>query len=519
MSDEDRTIVVELADRLWRAEVDRRPIDPITETRPDLTLADAYAIQACNVGRRVEAGRAIRGCRLGRTSQPRQEILGVSEPDFGMLIDDMFVEDGDEVPLESLLQPRVVVGIAFVMARDLAGPGVTTADALTAIGGVLPAIEIVDSRIADWRVQLADTVADNASAGKVVLGSRITPTTAVDLRLADRIAGGERGGCGRTRQSGPMPDLAGQQAPPAPARVARRRHRAVGTAAPPSARPAERCLRGRVRAPRDRDRGIRRGRCGRVTDPRAIADALITAERDRTPIAPFTSVNPFLDTDTGYKAQALVVEQRLQAGEHLIGAKLGFTSKVKRLALGINEPVYGRLTSSMVVPYGEPVRLDELIHPRAEPEIAFLIGKRIEPSTPPAGVLAAVDVVIPAIEVMDSRYNQSFRLPDSVADNAGAARVVLGAQGRRPDELVGLQVLGCLFRYRGGFETAAGGAVMGHPAAAVAWLANALAAHGERLEAGSIVLSGGLTTSTELRSGAVVSAEFDGLGTVQVHCC
>ena len=105
-------------------------------------------------------------------------------------------------------------------------------------------------------------------------------------------------------------------------------------------------------------------------------------------------------------------------------------------------------------------------------------------------MLAAVDAVIPAIEVMDSRYNQPFRLPDSVADNAGAARVVLGAQGRRPDELVDLHVLGCLFRYRGGFETAAGGAVMGHPAAAVAWLANALAAHGERLEAGSIVLSG-----------------------------
>ena len=255
-----------------------------------------------------------------------------------------------------------------------------------------------------------------------------------------------------------------------------------------------------------------------MTDPRAIADALITAERDRTPIAPFSNVNPFIDADTAYKAQALVVEHRLQAGENVIGAKLGFTSRVKRLALGINEPVYGQLTSSMVVPYGEPVRLAELIHPRAEPEIAFLIGKRIEPSTPPAGVLSAVDAVIPAIEVMDSRYNQPFRLPDSVADNAGAARVVLGAQGRRPDELVDLHVLGCLFRYRGGFETAAGGAVMGHPAAAVAWLVNALAAHG-RAPRGRIDRAvGRVTASAELRSGAVVSAEFDGLGTVQVHC-
>ena len=184
MNDEDGATVVELADRLWRAEVDRTPIEPITETRPDLTIADAYAIQAYNIARRVEAGRAIRGWRLGRTSLPRQDILGVTQPDFGMLIDDMFVGNGDEVLIESLLQPRVVAEIAFVMADDLAGPGVTTADALTAVGGVLPVIEIVDSRIADWRVELADTVADNASSGKVVLGSRVTPATAVDLRLA-----------------------------------------------------------------------------------------------------------------------------------------------------------------------------------------------------------------------------------------------------------------------------------------------------------------------------------------------
>ena len=176
-------VIVELADRLWRAEIDRSPIDPITETHPDLTLADAYAIQARNVARKVEAGGAIRGYRLGRTSQPRQDILGVAEPDFGMLIDDMFLDDGNEFAFESLLQPRVVAEIGFLMARDLAGPGATTADALTAVGGILPVIEIVDSRIADWRVQLADTVADNASSGRVVLGSRVTPVAAFDLRL------------------------------------------------------------------------------------------------------------------------------------------------------------------------------------------------------------------------------------------------------------------------------------------------------------------------------------------------
>lgn len=255
-----------------------------------------------------------------------------------------------------------------------------------------------------------------------------------------------------------------------------------------------------------------------MTTPWRIADALIAAQRDRVPITPFTKANPYFSVETAYKVQSMVVEHRLRAGERIIGAKLGLTSRVKRLAMGLNEPVYGRLTSGMVMPYGEPLRVDELIHPRAEPEIAFLIGETIQPSTPTAGVLAAVEAVIPAIEVMDSRYDQTFRLADAIADNAAAARVVLGAQGRRPDELVGLHVLGCLFRHRGGVETAAGGAVLGHPAAALAWLVDALATRGERLEAGSIVLTGGLTASVDLRPGAVVSAEFDGLGTAKLQC-
>jgi 2-oxo-3-hexenedioate decarboxylase len=255
-----------------------------------------------------------------------------------------------------------------------------------------------------------------------------------------------------------------------------------------------------------------------MTDPQAIADALIAAERNRTPIAPFTRKLPFLDVQTAYKAQALFVEHRLQAGERMVGAKLGLTSAVKRKALGINEPVFGRLTSGMVVPHGEPVRLGELIRPRAEPEIAFLFAERVAAPTTITAVLAAAEAVVPAIEVVDSRYAAPFRLPDSVADNAGAARVVLGARARRPAELVDLSVLGCVFRCRGGIDTAAGGAVMGHPAAAVVWLAEALAARGECIEPGSVVLSGGLTASVPLAPRGVVTAEFDGLGSIGVHC-
>jgi 2-keto-4-pentenoate hydratase len=112
-----------------------------------------------------------------------QRLLGVNEPDFGVLLDDMFVEDGDEILMEQLLQPRAEAEVAFVMGEDLTGPGVTTSNALAAIEGALPALEIVDSRVADWKIKLADTVADNASSGRVVIGGRLTPVTELDLRL------------------------------------------------------------------------------------------------------------------------------------------------------------------------------------------------------------------------------------------------------------------------------------------------------------------------------------------------
>jgi 2-keto-4-pentenoate hydratase len=179
----DRPLIAELADRLWRAEADRVPIDPVTDSWPDLSVDDAYAVQSHNVDRRVAAGATACGHKVGLTSLASQELLGVHEPTFGALLDDMFVDECDEVRLDALVQPRVEAEIAFVMASDLAGPGVTTTRALTAIGGVLPAIEVVDSRITDWRIRLADTVADNASSARVVLGAPITPVAGLDLRL------------------------------------------------------------------------------------------------------------------------------------------------------------------------------------------------------------------------------------------------------------------------------------------------------------------------------------------------
>jgi 2-oxopent-4-enoate hydratase len=173
----------ELAEELWRAGTTREPVEPLTDRYPDLVIDDAYAIQSQVIERRTGAGARMVGRKVGLTSRPMQETLGVSEPDYGVILDDMMVEDGDLIPLDTLLQPRVEAELAFVLDRDLAGPGVTTANALAAIAGVLPSIEVVDSRIAGWRIKLVDTVADNASSGLLVLGGRMRPVADLDLRL------------------------------------------------------------------------------------------------------------------------------------------------------------------------------------------------------------------------------------------------------------------------------------------------------------------------------------------------
>jgi 2-keto-4-pentenoate hydratase len=185
-------LVTDLAEELWRAGVERAPVEPLTDRHPDLVIEDAYAIQTRVLERHLAGGARVVGRKVGLTSRPMQQMLGVDEPDYGVLLDDMVVEDGDEIPLARLLQPRVEAEIAFVMARDLAGPGLTTANALDAIAGALPAIEVVDSRIADWRIRLVDTVADNASSGLVVLGGRLRRVDELDLRLVGVVV--SRGG-------------------------------------------------------------------------------------------------------------------------------------------------------------------------------------------------------------------------------------------------------------------------------------------------------------------------------------
>jgi len=172
-----------LAGDLRRASETRTPIAPLTAEHVDLTMADAYAIQLANVAAVVTGGRRVVGRKVGLTSKAMQDQLGVSEPDFGTLLDDMVVLDGGAVAVDRLLQPRVEAEIGMLLGTDLAGPGVTLHDALASISRVVPALEIIDSRIADWKITLADTIADNGSSGLVVLGTAPISPAGIDLRL------------------------------------------------------------------------------------------------------------------------------------------------------------------------------------------------------------------------------------------------------------------------------------------------------------------------------------------------
>ena len=166
---------------LYEAEARRVPAAPLTETDPGLDIDDAYAIQLANVERAVREGRAVTGKKIGLTSPGIQKQLGVSEPDYGHLLDSMDCSAAGEIPTDQLIQPKIEGEIAFILKGDLTGGQVTPEDVRAATDYVVAAFEIVDSRVADWRIKLVDTVADNASSGRYVLGREKFQLDAVDL--------------------------------------------------------------------------------------------------------------------------------------------------------------------------------------------------------------------------------------------------------------------------------------------------------------------------------------------------
>ncbi|MFF3585454.1 2-keto-4-pentenoate hydratase [Streptomyces mirabilis] len=248
------------------------------------------------------------------------------------------------------------------------------------------------------------------------------------------------------------------------------------------------------------------------------ATALLEAEDTRTGRGPITDDWPELDLDTAYALQDETLQRRLNRGEHIVGIKLGLTSRAKQQRMGIDVPLTAWLTDAMLLPAGVPVPQDKLIHPRAEPEIVFVMKDRLAgPGVTAATALAAVGSVHGGIEVIDSRYlDFRFKLPDTIADNASSGRFVTGPVGV-PPETLDLAMEACLVEVDGQVaDSATGAAVQGHPAEALALAANELGRRGMAIEPGWLVLTGGMTDAVPVPPGTTVAVHFTHLGSLHL---
>ncbi|MEU3982825.1 fumarylacetoacetate hydrolase family protein [Streptomyces sp. NPDC026672] len=252
-------------------------------------------------------------------------------------------------------------------------------------------------------------------------------------------------------------------------------------------------------------------------DVGALATRLAAAEHERRDIVPL-SRDVELSVDDAYRVQSEVLRTKEKQGDRLIGGKLGLTSRAKQIDMGVDNPLYGFVTSAMLHDANVPVDLSTLIHPRVEPEIVFVLKEELAgPGITAGDVLDATSSVCAGLEIIDSRYQAfKFTLQDAVADNASSALFVLGNEFVEPPG--DLSLLGCVLEVNGRqVATAAGAAVCGDPAQAVAWMANAAGRRGDSLKPGWLVLSGGLTAAVPLRPGDCVGADFSRLGGVSVR--
>jgi 2-keto-4-pentenoate hydratase len=257
-----------------------------------------------------------------------------------------------------------------------------------------------------------------------------------------------------------------------------------------------------------------------MSDPAGLAARLIEAAGKRSGIEALTTSAGAFDVETAYRVQDAVVADRVTHGAPIVGAKLGLTSAAKQRQMKVDEPLYDWLTGDMAIDVGQPLRSAAFIQPRCEPEIAFVLREDLSGAhVTAAQVLAATSGVCPAIDVLDSRFaGYSFTLPDVIADNASGAGFILGGQVTDPAGL-DLRLTGVVLEKNGELAaTAAGAAVLGHPAASVAWLVRALATRERGLHAGQVVLSGALTEAVAVSDGDVIVARFDRLGTIEVAC-
>lgn len=249
-----------------------------------------------------------------------------------------------------------------------------------------------------------------------------------------------------------------------------------------------------------------------------LADIVDGAQRNAAEIVKLTDSHPDMDIADGYAVQAELCRRWQAAGRRLTGYKGGLTSRAKMVQMGLDTPVFGVLMGDTCVGDGDAVDMTQLIHPKVEAEIAFVMSRELSGDVSIDAVLAATEFVMPAIEVIDSRFKDfKFDIQSVIADNTSAARYVVGGSPRRPAGL-DLRLLGVVMDRNGELVgTAAGAAVMGHPAASVVALVAWLAERGQALPEGSLVMTGGVTEAVAVHAGDHVTARVQHLGTVGVR--
>ena len=257
---------------------------------------------------------------------------------------------------------------------------------------------------------------------------------------------------------------------------------------------------------------------------RTVADALRDAEVERAPIPPLRETWPEIDVIDAYQVQLSNIRRRLDAGARVNGHKVGLSSKAMQDMMGVDEPDYGHLLSDMELSdprqsSGEPVEAARYCFPRVEVEVGFVLGKALPlEGCTEDDVIAATEYVAPAIELIDSRIaDWDIKIADTIADNASSAGYVLGPERVRPQDLDLTAINARLLRNGSQVAEGRSDAVLGNPVTAVAWLAEKVGSFGVTLEAGHVILPGSVHRAIDVRPGDAFTAEFDGLGSVQLN--
>ena len=248
-----------------------------------------------------------------------------------------------------------------------------------------------------------------------------------------------------------------------------------------------------------------------------LAEHLENAELQAFDVTKITDDYPDMDWEDAYNIQFEIRRRKEERGNRVVGLKMGLTSYAKMKQMGVEVPVYAFLADYFSVPDGGVVKSAELIHPKVEAEIAIVTSKPLRgPGCTVADVLAATEAVLPAVEVIDSRYRDfKFDLKSVVADNASSSRFVTGGNVKRANE-VDMKTLGVVMEINGKVvATGAGAAVLGHPAASVAMLANMLAERGEVIPAGTFIMTGGITAAETIHAGDSVCVRYQDLGEIR----